>query len=258
VAFGRFPVDDNPVYQELALLGVLFDRGRVKLVKTAIRLIPVLLILSPYSYGQTAQSKNDNELSTRLLNYRVAHFDLTNSTLFEGLSKLSLEPIDGLHLGIELVLRENFSEPLDRSIQFSLSLQDTTVLDIVDTLCQFDSRYTWSTDGLSINVFPRETIGNSSYLLNRDLEEITLKNLTAPYEALTPLAKLLPGEQIGYAGIGLVGSHSEPWSAVFDHVTVRQLMNRISEHFGPRGGWIWRGSRDQRFFFCFPSGFNVN
>jgi hypothetical protein len=70
------------------------------------------------------------------------------------------------------------------------------VREIVETLCQFDSRYIWSTDGPSINVFPRETIGNSSYLLNRDLEEIRLDKSADPYEALTPLAKLLPGEQL--------------------------------------------------------------
>ena len=224
-------------------------------MKTTIRLILLLMTLRPYGYGQTAQIKNDNELRTSALDYRVAHFDLTNSTLIEGLSKLSLEPIAGLHLGIEVVLRENFSEAPDRSIRFSLSLQDTIVRDIVDTLCQFDSRYTWSTDGPSINVYPRATIGNSSYLLNRELEEITLKNITDPYGALPPLAKLLPGEQVGVAGIGGGSSYPEPWSAVFKQLTVRQLMNRISEHIGPRGGWIWSGSRDQRFLFCFQFGF---
>lgn len=220
---------------------------------TTTRLIPLLLILSLHAYGQTAQTKNDSELSTSALDHRVAHFDLTNSTLVEGLSKLSLEPIAGLHLGIEMVLGENFSDPVDRSIQFSLSLQDTTVRDIIETLCQLDSRCTGSVDGLSINVYPRETIGNASYLLNRELQEITLTTLTDPYDALTPLAKLLPGEQIGYAGIGGGSSYPEAWSAVFRQLTVRQLMNRISEHIGPRGGWIWRGSKDQRFFFAFSS-----
>jgi hypothetical protein len=180
---------------------------------------------------------------------------LIDSTLIDGLSKLSLEPIAGLHLGIEAIIRDKFSEPPDRSIRFSLNLVDTSVRNIVETLCQFDSRYTWSIDGPSINVYPRETIGNSSYLLNRELESITLKEITDPYEALTPLSKLLPGEQIGYAGVQIGGSYTEPWSAVFHGVTVRQLMNRISEHIGRRGGWIWTGSKDQRFFFCFQSGF---
>jgi hypothetical protein len=224
-------------------------------MKMTIRLLLMFLFLSRCGYGQTTQTGNENERGASPLNYRVAHFEVTDSTLIEALSKLSLEPIAGLHLGIEEVLRERFSEVPDRSIRFSLTLENTTVTDIVETLCQFDSRYTWSTDGSSINVFPRETIGNSSYLLNRDLEEIMLDKIADPYEALTPLAKLLPGEQLGYAGIGGGSSYPERWSKSFKQLTVRQLMNRISEHIGPRGGWIWSGSKDDRFFFCFQYGF---
>jgi hypothetical protein len=228
-------------------------------MKRAIWPILLLLILNPCGYGQTAQTKNDNELSTSALNYQVAHFDLTDATLIDALSKLSLEPISGLHLGIEVILRENVSAPQDRSIQFSLSLDDATVRDILDTLCKLDSRYTWSTDGPSINVYPRETIGNSSYLLNREIEEITLKNVTEPDETLPLLLKMLPGEQLGEAGEGIGGPYAEPWSAVLRQLTVRQLMNRTSERIGPRGGWIWRGSKpDQRFFFWFHSGFRWN
>jgi hypothetical protein len=221
-------------------------------MKTTMRIILLLLILRPCGFGQTTQIRNENELSTSPLNFTVAHFDLTDSTLIDVLSKLSLEPLAGLHLGVEEVLQEKFPEAPDRSVRFSLSLENATVRDIVGALCQFDSRYTWYTDGLSINVFPREIIGNSSYLLNRGLEEITLSKITDPYEALTPLAKLLPGEQLGYAGIGGGSSYSEPWSRVFRQLTVRQLMDRISEHLGPRGSWIMSGSKDQRFFFFFP------
>ena len=139
-------------------------------MKTKISLILLLLILGSCSYGQTTQISSDSELSASAVNYRVAHFDLTDSTIVEGMAKLSLEPIAGLHLGIEVALRERFSEGPDRSIRFSLTLEDTRVRDIVETLCQFDGRYTWSIDGSSINVFPLETIGKSAYLLNRELE----------------------------------------------------------------------------------------
>jgi hypothetical protein len=158
-------------------------------------------------------------------------------------------------LGIEEIMRDKISEPTDRSIRFSLSLHDVTVSDIVDTLCQSDRRYTWSTDGSSLNIHPRETLGNSSNLLNRELDSIALKNINGPTDALTPLMKLLPGEQLGYAGIGVNNPYPEPWNAVFNHLAVRQLMNRVAEHSGPRGGWIWSGSRDQRFFSYFHLGF---
>jgi hypothetical protein len=93
--------------------------------------------------------------------------------------------------------------------------------------------------------------------LNRELDSIALKNIKGPSDALTPLVKLLPGEQFGYRGIGIGvnNDYPEPWNAVFHNLTVRQLMNRLSEHNGPRGGWIWNGSRGQRFFAYYERGF---
>jgi hypothetical protein len=225
-------------------------------MKTKIRLIAVLLILGASAYGRTIEIQVASAPSSRALNYEVVRFDLTDSTLVEGLSKLSSEPIVVLHLGIEEILREKFSEPRDRSVRFSLTLEHTTVRDIIDTLCQFDSRYTWSTDGSSINVYPQQIVGNSSYLLNRDLEQITLKNISRPEDALTPLTRLLPGEQLGFASMGGDSSYSEPRSAEFNDLTVRQLMNRLAEHIDVRGGWILSGSNDQRFFSFFRLGFH--
>ena len=102
-------------------------------MSTTIRVILLLLILSPCGYGQATETKNERELSTPALSSRVAHFELTDATLVEGLSKLSLEPILGVHIGIEEVLRDRFSDAPDRSIRFSLSLQDTTVYEIIET-----------------------------------------------------------------------------------------------------------------------------
>ena len=110
-------------------------------------------------------------------------------------------------------------------------------------------------DGSTINVYPRETVGKPSYLLNRELGTIALKNINSPTDALSSLMKLLPDEQLGFAGIDVNNDYPEPWSAVFSKLTVRQLMNRLSEHNGPRGGWVWNGSQGQRFFAFFEHGF---
>jgi hypothetical protein len=202
------------------------------------------------------RTENDNAISSAALKHEVAQFNLRDATLIEGLSQLSSEPISDLHLGVEELLRQNFSEPPDRSIRFSLSLEHKTVRDIIEALCQRDSRYTWSCDGSSINVYPQQIDGNPRYLLNRDLQQIALTNISDPYEALTVLEHLVPGEQLGDAGIGGDCRYSTPWSAVFGPLTVRQLMNRLAENLGARGGWIWSGSKDQRFFFFFRLGFH--
>ena len=213
----EFPV--TPLLGHLLILAYGVTSAEVELMRTTIKLILLLLILSPSDHGQTTQIEDGKDLNTSALDYRVARFDLTDSTLIEGLSKLSLEPIPGLHLGIEAVLQDKFSDPPDRSIRFSLSFEDATVRDIVETLCQLDRRYIWSTDGSSINIYPRETVGDSAYLLNRELVRIALTSIPNPDQALTPLAKLLPEEQLGYAGVGGDDSYPEPWRAVFDHLT---------------------------------------
>jgi hypothetical protein len=215
----------------------------------------VLCQLVAATIGES-RTENGNAISSAALKQEVAHFDLKDSTLIEGLSQLSSEPISDLHLGIEELLRQNFSEPPDRSIRFSLSLEHKTVRDIIEALCQRDGRYAWSIDGSSINVYPLQIDGNPSYLLNRNLQQIALANIADAYEALTPLEHLVPGEQLGYAGIGGDSRYAAPWSVALGPLTVRQLMNRLAENLGGRGGWIWSGSKDHRFFFFFRFGFH--
>jgi hypothetical protein len=224
-------------------------------MKVASSVALLLILFAAANKGQTGSVPTDDSPTTPALSHIVAHFDMKDATLVDALSKLSLEPIAGLHLGIEEIIRENGSEVEDRSGRFSLTLRDENVRDILDTLCNSDNRYTWSTDGSSVNVYPREIIGNTSYLLNRKLDSIALENIHGPSDALNTLVRLLPGEQLGVAQVGLYNGYPESWTASFSHLTVRQLMNRLSEHNGPRGGWIWSGFVGQRFFAYFERGF---
>ena len=191
-----------------------------------------------------------------VLDRRVATFELIDATLIDGLSKLSSEQIPGLHLGIEEVLRAEWSDPPAPSVKFSLALQNVPVRRILDALCERDNRYQWSTEGATINVFPRDTLGDTTFFLNKKIPQLELNGVPDPYEALTPLARLLADEQIGYAGAGGASFYARTWTTRFEGITVRQYINRISEHSGPRGGWILKGSREQRFFFFFEFGFN--
>jgi hypothetical protein len=224
-------------------------------MKAASSVALLLFLLAGANKGQTGTAQTDDSPTASALSDKVADFDIKNATLVEALSKLSLQPIAGLHLGIEEIIRDKGSEVADRSVRFSLTLRDVNVRDILDTLCKSDNRYTWSADGSSVNVYPREIIGNSSYLRNRELDSIALENINRPADALNTLTRLLPGEQLGVAQAGPYNGYPEPWSTSFSHLTVRQLMNRLSEHDGPRGGWIWSGSVGQRFFAYFERSF---
>jgi hypothetical protein len=111
-------------------------------------------------------------------------------------------------------------------------------------------------DGETISVFPRNSLRDTTFFLNRKIAQLELRNVPDPEEALTPLAKLLPDEQLGYAGLGGDSSYAQPWTMTFEDLTVRQFINRISEHVGSRGGWILHGSKGHRFFFFYKFGFH--
>jgi hypothetical protein len=194
-------------------------------------------------------------LINSVLDRRVAVFDLTDATVIDGFSKLSAEPISGLHLGVEEILRARWPDMPIPPVKFSLKLQSATVRGILDALCQHDNRYQWSVDGSTINVFPQDSLRDVTFFLNKKIPQIELTGVPNPEEALTPLARLLSDEQLGYAGAGGDSSYTQPWTTRFDDVTVRQFINRISEHIGPRGGWILNGSKEQRLFFFFNFGF---
>jgi hypothetical protein len=100
-------------------------------MKTASRLAALLWVLTAYNYGRATSVRTEDFSSTPALRNRLAHFDLTDATLIDGLSKFSNEPIAGLHLGIEEIIQDKFPEVTDRSVRFSLSLHDVTVRDII-------------------------------------------------------------------------------------------------------------------------------
>lgn len=206
-----------------------------------------------------AQLNGQNPVGTiSPLDRIVVHYDLIDLSFADGIAELSRNPDVDLHLGVEEVLRERFAGPLDRSIRFSVHLENKKVREILDALCAADPRYTWSVDGLTINVFPRARAQDKTDLLNFRIGQLRLVDLHDPYHALKPLTKLFPGEQIGWqqGGIGS-NAYSEPWTVTFEELTVRQFANRLAEHMGSRTAWIWQGGKDGRAFSFFRGSYNT-
>ena len=70
--------------------------------------ILLLLILGTGASGQGPQGKQGVEHSAKTaLDVKIPHFDVTNAIVRDGVSELSLDNIDGLHLGFEEVIRGN-------------------------------------------------------------------------------------------------------------------------------------------------------
>jgi hypothetical protein len=192
------------------------------------------------------------------LDYKLAEFEVKDLGLVDAVSQLSREPIKELHLGLEEVLRDKVSDATVRGPHFSFSIRNATARVIVDHLCKYDDRYTWSIDGTTINIYPKETTGDASYLLNRQLDRITVTEIPDPAEGLTFLDRQLPPprEQLAYAQAGGNFAYSAPWSEAFNSVTVRQYINRLSEHMGPHTSWVFYGSKQERLFTFLKGGFH--
>ena len=181
------------------------------------------------------------------LDFKVPAFEITGETLAEAISKLSAKSIPNLHLGLEMILKDKESERLDRSIVFSLTVRDRTLRELLDLLCSSDFRYAWSSDGESVNVYPRDRVDDSEYFLNRRIERLSVQNILDPDEVFGPLYKMFPQEPMGYSGFG-DNAYRKPLTAVFENMTVRQLLNRVAEHLGPQSIWVMHGVKNDPFF----------
>jgi hypothetical protein len=224
-------------------------------------LLCATLSFATFCPSEAQRSERDGQAGPRSqLDTTIGRFDVSGSILRDGVSELSLKNIDGLHLGFEEVIRERIQQdPRALSPHFTIHLEGKTVREILDELCKADSRYTWSQDGATVNIYPRAAVEGSAYLLNLRIDKIVLNDVPDPDQALAPLSKQFPEQQVGYFGAGLGNNtYAEPWTRVFDSLTVRQFINRIAEHMGPRTSWVWEGGEKERMFTFLKGGFNTS
>jgi hypothetical protein len=193
----------------------------------------------------------------KAIDYRLVEFEVNNATFVEAVSELSEQPVEGLHIGIEEVLRKTESKSTPEKGRFSLKLKGKTVREVLDALCGQDGRYMWTLEEKTINIYPKAIKNSSSYLLNRKLDQITVTDIHNPEAALVFLDRQLPPprEQLGYGGTGGDSSYDIPWSQSFRELTVRQFINRLSEHMGSRTSWVFFGSVQERLFTFRKGGF---
>lgn len=218
----------------------------------------LLALLGGLVPGQTPQPSQIvvAGASSPPLDREVPHYELTDGSLMEGVSELSRNPDVPLHLGSEEIIRERYSDPRDRSVRFALNLEGQTVRQVLNALCGADPRYTWSTNGSSINVYPRARVDDKTYLLNHRIQRIQLNNISTPYGVFKPLSKLFPypPDQVGYLRMSTANLYSESWTAAFEDLTVRELIDRVAEHIGPRSSWLWQGGEGERAFSFLDGG----
>lgn len=199
------------------------------------------------------QSGTASRQEDKLLGVRVHEFKLKNETLLDGLWQLARVPVP-FGFGFEGVLKRSSTDPETEEVRFSLDLKDQSARGILDALCRSDSRYMWSMDGGTVNVFPKNVLRYSSYLLNRKLDVFELTNATDVDDGLLAISRQLPPPTEQLAHVQFSGDDPyppKPWTVTYHNLTVREVVNRLAQHGGPCAAWTFGGSRDFRRFAFF-------
>jgi len=207
-------------------------------------------------FGAPSSAQQSDTAATqkdRLLEARVHEFKLNNETLLDGLWQLARVPVS-FGFGFEEVLKRNSTDPGAQDLRFSLDLKDQSAREILDALCRADSRYMWLMDGATVNVFPKDILRDSSYLMNRKFDTFELRNVTDVDDGLLAISHQLPPPTEQVAHMQFSGDDPyppKPWTATYHNLTVREVVNRLAEHGGPCASWTFGGSRDFRRFAFF-------
>ena len=203
-----------------------------------------LLIAISSALGALGQR---GDVGKELLETRVSDFEIRNGTVFGGIAELSAKPVE-LSFAFEYILTAHVGDNPISEVRFNIDLKHSTFREILTALCSADSRYTWTRDGTTVNVFPKDTVGNRSYLMNRVLPKLELHGVSSAEEAMFAAVKQLPPpfEQVAFVQAGGVTSLPIAWTVNFDNLTLRQALNLIAGNMAPHGGWVLSGSHEFR------------
>ncbi len=142
--------------------------------------IGVLLLLTV-----TALCARDSQMEPgpTALASRVPSFHLKHATVFDGVAELTTIQSD-LSFSFEEPLKAKSTDPPIPQAFFDLTLENKTIGEILDALCGKDMTYTWSRDGIMVNVFPRLVLSDNSYLLNRQVLPFQMQGATQAEQAV--------------------------------------------------------------------------
>jgi hypothetical protein len=210
---------------------------------------------------QSQVTENDttlkSDLAAKLLNVIVPAFEVKDGTILDGIAVLT-KANTGLAFSFEDDLKQEFHSEAISPTDFSITLQNRTVRQLLDELCRADSRFQWTRDGNMINVFPGHTANEgTSYLLNRKFNQLEFSGITNAQDAVFAAVKQLPPpfEQIAIAQAGGNIVYAAPWSAKYTGLTVRQALNIIALQLSSRSAWIFGGSKNFRTITFYTGSF---
>lgn len=165
---------------------------------------------------------------------KIENFELKDESIFEGIARL--DQMSSIAISIEGILPE---QGTIQNPKFRAKLEGATVSEVLSWFCRLDIRYSWGRDGNMVNIYPSAMRDNPNYFFNRKLPELHFQDIRQSDDAAITIVHQLgdPSEHLYFLGVGGTQQFSNPWTANFHDITVRQALNRIAQQLGPTYGW---------------------
>lgn len=174
-------------------------------------------------------------------------FRLVNQTVIDGAAQLNQTTSD-LAFAVEFPLGKTISAPAPAIATLDATIGSGTLGDALNRLCSLDPTFSWKKIGNTIHFVPRSLINDPTYVMNRKIEVLDLKDAPDAQTALFAAVAQLPSpkEGMGIKQSGLSLNFSRPWTASFKDITVREVLDKIAEQLGRNYGWQFGGAADFR------------
>ena len=211
------------------------------MLKRGAVVIAVGVLFSLLSGAQESSSSKQDPFQLR-----IPSIELDNQSVVAGAASVAHSA--ALALSVEYPLSERISVSSPPLQKITATVASGTVAQLLDKLCQLDPTFAWIRDGKMVNLTLRVQLDDPAYVLNRRAHVVVFSGVRHADDAVMKLVDQLPGtrEQLAVLQVGQPLDFAEPWSVTLNDVTVREVLNRIAQQFGPAYGWEFSGAQNFR------------
>jgi hypothetical protein len=173
---------------------------------------------------------------------KITALGLDNQTIFDGFAKLS--QIARMGFSVEKELTRKAHPVLPPVLRFTATVKNVSLAQALDWLCKLDARYAWTSDGYTVNLFPRDIRNDPTYVLNQKISPFGMEDTASVTAAVIQAGRhASPPQQIAVMALGNT-QYPKPTNLTFSNVSLREALNQIARSLGPTYGWQFSGTEE--------------
>ena len=189
----------------------------------------------------TAPAARCSRQDDSILSLPVASYEVENTTMEEALRVLRATNPSRIVIGLEKVAHRSY----EKQKTLSVSISNSTVGEVLDTLCKQDPRYAYETvQGLLVHVYPRNGQSDPPGLLSIRISKFSIDAKMAPAAVIGRISELAPelssfltrkrtefyarrGIVPGSPGSNMTGNMDPEIHLDLHNLTVREVLNAV-------------------------------